>query len=150
MSNNTISTIKTKLGYFNLKSKSNLIVSVYPTKNNTLGLNSDMHKEFEKEFNLYLNKKIKYFKFKCKPIGTDFQLKVWNEIKKIQYGSTKSYLDIANKINSSARAVGNACAKNTCLILIPCHRIICKNGDIGGFVMGKEIKDFLIRLEKNG
>ncbi len=150
MTNNIISTIKTKLGYFSLKSKNNFIISIYPTKNKNLELNSNLHKRFEKDFNLYINKEIKHIEYQCRPIGTDFQLKVWSEIKKIQYGSTKSYLEIAIKINSSARAVGNACAKNTCLILIPCHRVICKNGNLGGYIMGKEIKDFLIMLETNG
>ena len=149
MTNNTISTIKTKLGYFTLISNKGYITQIYPSKIKCLKLNSPLHKRFEKKLNLYLSKKLKNIDFRYKSNGTSFQLKVWNEIKKIKYGTTKSYLEIAKNLNTSSRAVGNACSKNTCLILIPCHRVVCTNGDIGGYVMGKKIKGFLIKLEAN-
>ena len=67
--------------------------------------------------------------------GTKFQLKVWEEIKKIPKGSVKTYKEIAcilNKPNSS-RAVANACAKNPLIIEIPCHRVIRSDGLLGGY-----------------
>ena len=67
--------------------------------------------------------------------GTIFQLKVWEEIKKIPKGSVKTYKEIAcilNKPNSS-RAVANACAKNPLIIEIPCHRVIRSDGALGGY-----------------
>ena len=67
--------------------------------------------------------------------GTKFQLKVWEEIKKIPKGSVKSYKEIAcilGKPNAS-RAVANACAKNPLIIKIPCHRVIRSNGTLGGY-----------------
>jgi methylated-DNA-[protein]-cysteine S-methyltransferase len=67
--------------------------------------------------------------------GTEFQLKVWNEIKKIPKGNVKTYKEIAEIIGNpnSARAVANACGKNPFLIEIPCHRVIRSDGGLGGY-----------------
>ena len=67
--------------------------------------------------------------------GTEFQLKVWNEIKKIPKGNVKTYKEIAEIIGNpnSARAVANACGKNPFLIEIPCHRVIRSDGKLGGY-----------------
>lgn len=66
---------------------------------------------------------------------TKFQQLVWNEIDKIPYGETRSYIDIAVSIGKprAARGVANACAKNPTPIKRPCHRVICNNGQIGGY-----------------
>ena len=67
--------------------------------------------------------------------GTEFQIKVWNEIAKIPKGKTKSYKEIAKAIGrpKSYRAVANACGKNPFPIEIPCHRVIKSNGELGGY-----------------
>ena len=67
--------------------------------------------------------------------GTEFQLKVWIEIKKIPKGNVKTYKEIAEIIGNpnSARAVANACGKNPFLIEIPCHRVIRSDGGLGGY-----------------
>ena len=73
--------------------------------------------------------------------GTEFQKAVWNELKKIPLGETRTYGDIAKKLNSSPRAVGNACRKNPIPLIVPCHRVISATG-IGGFageVAGRQI-----------
>jgi len=64
--------------------------------------------------------------------GTDFSHKVWAEMLKIPLGKTLSYSAIANKLGSSARAVGNACRANPYPLIIPCHRVVSVNG-LGGF-----------------
>ena len=68
-------------------------------------------------------------------IGTEFQKKVWNEIKKIPRGSTLTYKELAKKIDKprAYRAVANACAKNPLIIEIPCHRVIRSDGLLGGY-----------------
>jgi len=68
-------------------------------------------------------------------VPTKFQQLIWNEIEKIPYGETRSYKDIAVSIGKhrAARAVANACAKNPTPIKRPCHRVICNNGQIGGY-----------------
>ena len=64
--------------------------------------------------------------------GTAFQQKVWRYLQKIPLGTTQSYGQIATSINSSARAVGNACRANPWLLIVPCHRVV-KSNHIGGF-----------------
>ena len=68
-------------------------------------------------------------------VGTDFQKRVWNEIKKIPEGETRSYKDIAVALRkpNSSRAVANACGKNPFLEDIPCHRVIRSDGKLGGY-----------------
>ncbi len=67
--------------------------------------------------------------------GTKFQISVWQEIKKIPKGQTKTYKDIAVALKKpkSSRAVANACGKNPLLIEIPCHRVIRSDGKLGGY-----------------
>ena len=76
-----------------------------------------------------------------KIIGTKFQLKVWDEIKKIPKGKKVSYKYIAQKIGKplAFRAEANACAKNTLTIKIPCHKIIKQNGKLAGYFNKKKI-----------
>ena len=84
---------------------------------------------------------------------TKFQQLVWNEIEKIPYGETRSYKDIAVSIGKprAARAVANACAKNPIPIKRPCHRVICSNGQLGGYSSpgGNETKKKLLEQESS-
>ena len=68
-------------------------------------------------------------------VGTSFQKQVWNEIKKIPKGETRTYKDIAVALKRpfSSRAVANACGKNPLLREIPCHRVIRSDGKLGGY-----------------
>ncbi|MCL4107171.1 UNVERIFIED_CONTAM: hypothetical protein GTU68_032986 [Idotea baltica] len=81
--------------------------------------------------------------------GTSFYQKVWNELLKIPYGETASYLDIAKKLGdpNSTRAVGMANGKNPIAIIVPCHRVIGSNGSLTGYAYGNEIKRQLLALE---
>ena len=69
-------------------------------------------------------------------MATEFQKLVWNEIDKIPFGETKSYKDIAINIGkpNASRAVANACGQNPLPVIRPCHRVICSNGNIGGYL----------------
>lgn len=84
--------------------------------------------------------------------GTSFQQRVWQAIKAIPCGQTNSYADIAKQLHSSPRAVGGACGANNIPIVIPCHRVITKNGGLGGFMNANDgqplvIKHWLLRHE---
>ena len=83
--------------------------------------------------------------------GTEFQIKVWNEIAKTPKGETKSYKEVAIAIRrpKSYRAVANACGKNPYPIEIPCHRVIKSNGEIGGYSAkgGSKAKRILLSKE---
>ena len=83
--------------------------------------------------------------------GTEFQNLVWKEILKIPYGQTMSYKEIAVRIGqpNSSRAVANACGKNPYPIIIPCHRVICSNGKLGGYSGGISEKRRLLINENN-
>ena len=82
---------------------------------------------------------------------TEFQKAVWDEIDKIPYGRTKSYKEIAIILGNprAARAVANACGKNPTPIIRPCHRVICSNGEIGGYSAsgGATLKKRLLEKE---
>ena len=97
----------------------------------------------------YFDGKRKEFDLKLQPAGTDFQLKVWEEVKKVPFGKTVSYLDIAIKTGSknNTRAVGLANGKNPIPIIIPCHRIIGTNGKLTGYAGGLERKKMLLQHE---
>ena len=77
---------------------------------------------------------------------TKFTAKVLNEVRKIKYGEVKTYKEIAEKIGTSYRAVGQALKRNPVPIIIPCHRVVAKN-DLGGYSAGREIKKELLKLE---
>ncbi|RLJ16167.1 cysteine methyltransferase [bacterium endosymbiont of Escarpia laminata] len=64
--------------------------------------------------------------------GTDFQQRVWTELQTIPSGEVRTYGEVAKRLNSSPRAVGNACRANPCPVVVPCHRVVGANG-IGGF-----------------
>jgi methylated-DNA-[protein]-cysteine S-methyltransferase len=83
------------------------------------------------------------------PEGTSFQLKVWSALLKIPYGKVVSYQWIARRIGKpdAARAVGAANGRNPISIIIPCHRVIGKDGTLTGYGGGIDVKQRLIRLE---
>jgi methylated-DNA-[protein]-cysteine S-methyltransferase len=82
--------------------------------------------------------------------GTDFQKRVWNELLKIPYGKTISYLELAKRIGDEKyiRAAASANGKNKLAIFIPCHRVIGSNGSLTGYSGGIENKKRLLELEK--
>lgn len=82
--------------------------------------------------------------------GTSFQTEVWNALCKIPYGETWTYSDIANAIQrpSAVRAVGTAIGANPVLLSVPCHRVIGKNGKLTGFRGGLDMKEQLLKIEK--
>ena len=82
--------------------------------------------------------------------GSDLQIKIWKELRKIPYGKTKSYADIAKIVKTSPRYVGNVCGQNKHLLIIPCHRVIKSDGTLGGFSGpgGLTLKKRLLKLEE--
>jgi methylated-DNA-[protein]-cysteine S-methyltransferase len=103
----------------------------------------------KKQLSEYFSGKRQKFDIKINPKGTEFQKLVWNNLQKISYGKTTSYSEIAEMTGKphAQRAVGLACNKNPIMIIIPCHRIISKNGNLGGFAYGIFIKKKLLNLE---
>ena len=81
--------------------------------------------------------------------GTPFQKSVWEAIRAIPYGQTRSYSWIAKRIGRprAVRAVGNAVRANPLFLLVPCHRVVRADGSLGGFCYGGAVKEWLLRLE---
>lgn len=111
---------------------------------------SDLLYEAYTQLQEYFEGKRMQFELPIENAGTTFQKRVWQELRQIPYGETRSYEEIAVAVGNprSCRAVGQANNKNPILIINPCHRVIHKNGDITGFGCGTEIKKFLLDLEK--
>lgn len=112
---------------------------------------SDLLYEAYTQLQQYFAGKRMQFEVPIHNTGTDFQKRVWQELRQIPYGETRSYEEVAVAIGNpkSCRAVGQANNKNPILIINPCHRVIHKNGDITGFGCGTEIKKILLDLEKS-
>jgi methylated-DNA-[protein]-cysteine S-methyltransferase len=103
-----------------------------------------------KELDDYFSGNSKSFSIPLDPeAGTSFQRKVWEQLQRIPYGETRSYRDVAEAVGAhqGARAVGHANKMNCIAIVIPCHRVISSNGDIGGYDSGLHIKRALLELE---
>jgi len=98
----------------------------------------------------YWEGKRKRFDFPVSPEGTLFRKAVWNALLEIPYGQTRAYGQIAAAIGKpgAARAVGQACNRNPVWIVIPCHRVIGKNGSLTGYEGGLDIKKALLALEQ--
>ncbi len=98
----------------------------------------------------YLEGKRKHFNIPLHLESTGFRLKVWNEMRRIPYGETITYKELARRIGSpdACRAVANACGANPFPILIPCHRVIASGGKTGGYTGGLDIKLALLEIEK--
>mgnify|MGYP003276831806 FL=1 len=99
----------------------------------------------------YFNGERKNFELEIKFIkGTNFQKCVWSELCKINYGETLSYKEVAERIGkpNAYRAVGGANNKNPIAIIVPCHRVIGKNGAMVGYADGIDKKEFLLKLER--
>jgi AraC family transcriptional regulator of adaptative response/methylated-DNA-[protein]-cysteine methyltransferase len=81
--------------------------------------------------------------------ATAFQIRVWRALRAIAYGETKSYSQVAREIGNpkAARAVAQACAHNPVALIIPCHRVVRENGDIGGYALGVHRKEALLAME---
>ena len=89
------------------------------------------------------------FSFKTAPRGTDFQKRVWQQLQKIPYGQTCSYLDLAKELGDvkAIRAVASANGKNPLWIVVPCHRVIGTDGSLTGYAGGLWRKKWLLEHE---
>ncbi|MEU4289023.1 methylated-DNA--[protein]-cysteine S-methyltransferase [Kribbella sp. NPDC026596] len=80
--------------------------------------------------------------------GDEFQRRVWSILEEIPYGETTTYGEIASRLGESAQAVGKAVGQNPLSIVVPCHRVIGKNGSLTGYAGGVKRKQFLLELEE--
>ena len=110
-----------------------------------------VNKDIKNQINLYASGKLRNFKINYSFEGSPLQKKIWKELSKIKYGKVSTYGEIAKKVGTSPRYVGNVCGQNKLLLIIPCHRIIRSDGKLGGFSGrgGIKLKKRLLNLEKS-
>jgi AraC family transcriptional regulator of adaptative response/methylated-DNA-[protein]-cysteine methyltransferase len=120
---------------------------------------AQIHREQSSELAIWTRKILKYLDseevilLEDLPLdarATSFQYRVWRELQSIPYGATRSYSEIAQKLSYSkgSRAIGSACAENPVSLVIPCHRVIRRDGSLGGYGSGLERKASIIHRER--
>ena len=110
---------------------------------------SDVLLQATKQLDEYFSGVRKTFHLPFRPVGTDFQKKVWNALLEIPYGETRTYKEIALRVGNlkGIRAVAQAIGANGMSIIIPCHRVIGSNHSLTGFAGGLEAKKILLEIE---
>ncbi len=111
---------------------------------------TDLIKETKRQLDEYFAGKRKEFDIPTRLEGTEFQKRVWEELRKIPYGKTVTYKDIAEAVGcpKGYRAVGLANNRNPISIIYPCHRVIGSNGSLTGYGGGLDVKEKLLELER--
>ena len=150
--------MKDKAAFY--KIKIGLIKITYEKKIKSISLVDEIHQKNEPtdltnkiffQIDQYLDKKRENFDLydDLDIVGTDFQLRVWKSLRKIPYGQTRTYKEIAQDIAKpkAYRPVGSAIGKNPFFILIPCHRVLGSDGKLTGFAYGVDIKRKLLEIE---
>lgn len=143
--------IETDIGLLKILSKNNVIYASYFVPKETIPTNQLLMLDYLDGVDNYkmvvTQSSLLSYEY---PPGTPFQILVWTEIKKIPWGQTRTYSQIAEAIGhpTSCRAVANACGKNQLAFIIPCHRLVGKN-NIGGYKWGLDVKKWLLEFEKN-
>lgn len=123
-----------------------------PTGAATLAPTDALSREVERQLQAFLDDSSHRFDLPCQVRGSDFQLSVWDAIRDIPRGETRSYGQIAKALRTAARAVGTCCGANRFPLIIPCHRVVGAAG-IGGFMHTRaegsalNIKRWLLRHE---
>tara|TARA_Y100000590_G_scaffold256733_1_gene288272 strand:+ start:2192 stop:2653 length:462 start_codon:yes stop_codon:yes gene_type:complete len=141
--------VKTKFGWVSAYENNEKIFRIKFGKEKKQNPSKTLNK-FKKNLLKFFNKKTTKIKSSYKINGTKIQKTIWADLKKIKFGQTKSYGEIARKYKISPRYVGKICSQNKLLLAIPCHRVIKSDGSIGGFTSlgGINLKKKLLKFEK--
>ena len=141
--------INTKMGWVSVFAEDNRITQIKFGKTKKQKKNKLLKKFKENILTFFKEKKFKY-NTPYELNGTLMQKKIWNELKEIKVGTTKTYGEIGKKYKISPRYVGKICSQNKLVLLIPCHRVIRSDGSLGGFTSngGIKLKKKLLQFEK--
>ena len=143
--------INSPLGYTKIVGDENGIASVL-VLNSEEKISSEIPNSLKscvKQLEEYFDGNRTSFNLKLNPQGTDFQKRVWEELLKIPFGKTVSYMDLTKKLGDvkAIRAVANANGKNPLWIIAPCHRVIGSDGSLTGYAGGLHRKQWLLEHE---
>ncbi len=145
----TAAVIQSPLGHIKIQEENNSITRIEFCTEELQSAENDLLKKAEDEIQAYFKGKKKSFSFEISPQGTKFQKEVWQELLRIPYGETISYLELANRLGDpkSIRAAASANGRNPIAIVVPCHRVIGTDGSMTGYAGGLERKRALLTLE---
>jgi methylated-DNA-[protein]-cysteine S-methyltransferase len=147
---NGIAYYRSPVGELEIQSQGDAITLVgFLRKTKTIECITPVIQTCMRELDEYFAGARKFFEVKIELHGTSFQQNVWNKLLEIPYGTTTYYADIAIKVGdiNSVRAVGLANGQNPIAIIVPCHRVIGKDGSLVGYGGGLERKVWLLRHE---
>ena len=145
---------KTELGEIGIVEENGMITNILfagdDVPGNAAVKETPRIKETAGELREYFTGKRRSFDIPLAPSGTEFMLRVWQELQAIPYGETLTYREVAEHAGNTlaSRAVGNACNRNPIPILIPCHRVVGSNGKLTGYRSGLKTKALLLDREK--
>ena len=140
----------TKFGWIRATEQKNKVTSISFKKSSKQGKTSFLLNKLKSDINLFFKSEKKLINLPLKIEGSSIQKKVWNELRKIKKGKTKSYGEIAKRLRLSPRYVGKICGQNQHILAIPCHRVIRSDGSLAGFSArgGINLKKKLLEFEK--
>lgn len=144
-----IDSIKTPIGILEVTAVEDAVASVYFVDKPQSVRTNAITQLAVSQLQEYFNGERQSFSLPLLATGSDFQQQVWQALTTIEYGDTCSYADVANQISNpkGVRAVGLANAKNPMTIVVPCHRVIGKNGALTGYAGGVDRKAWLLKHE---
>lgn len=144
-----ISKIETPFGLWKIEGSDLGITGVFPTDSDVFGPENAITKQAAQELTEYFVHIRTEFSTPLDLTGTEFQKAVWEALRQIPFGETRSYSQVAQMIGcpDAVRAVAHAIGRNPCLVVVPCHRVLGKDGSLTGFSAGLEMKKALLNLE---
>ena len=138
------------IGNIEVVSSNERIISIHRSRKKPTKTKDRLLLRAALQINQYLARRRRSLSFPTKQMGTKFQNRVWNYLRRVPYGRTTSYGQIAKNLKTSPRAVGGALGRNNLMMSVPCHRVVSKDGKLTGFtsVGGIQTKKRLLNVEQ--
>ena len=138
------------IGNIEVVSSNERIISIHRSRKKPTKTKDRLLLRAALQINQYLARRRRSLSFPTKQMGTKFQNRVWNYLRRVPYGRTTSYGQIARNLRTSPRAVGGALGRNNLMMSVPCHRVVSKDGKLTGFtsVGGIKTKRRLLNVEQ--
>lgn len=142
--------ITTPVGHLRIDATDSAIIGVNRTNEAPCPPETPLLKECVRQLNAYFAGQLTDFDLPLHMEGTAFRMKVWQTLRTIPYGETRSYSQLAAMIDqaSASRAVGGANHHNPISIIVPCHRVIGADGSLTGYGSGLDMKEWLLEHER--
>ena len=138
------------IGNIEVVSSNERIISIHRSRKKPTKTKDKLLLKAALQINQYLVRRRRSLSFPTNQMGTKFQNRVWNYLRRVPYGQTTSYGQIAKNLGTSPRAVGGALGRNNLMMSIPCHRVVSEDGKLTGFtsIGGIKTKKRLLNVEQ--